>query len=166
MQAKGIWVAGVLATVALGACSRPQPAEPAKPADVKAMMDQHIQPEAQVYWDAVQYISDDKGAREIVPKNAAEWNRTAEAARQLKSLGETLKQPSYAAGRGTDWQDFAQGLIDAATQAEAAALSHKPEKVLEAGGTLYNVCSACHETYMPSPAGLAPTDRTSGKPKG
>lgn len=141
----------------LAACSEKKPPEPA---NVKAFMDQHVQPEAQVYWQAVQYVSDEKGTREIVPENDAKWNRTAEAARKLKALGESMKQPAYANGKGADWQDFAQGLANAASHAEAAALARKPEQVLEAGGILYNVCSACHEVYMPSPGGLAPTDQT------
>ena len=125
-------------------------------ADVKAQMAQHVQPTAQVYWEAVQYISDEQGAREIVPTTDEEWNRTVEAARTLRTLAETLKQPEYAADRGTDWQDFAQGMVEASSMAEAAARSRQPDKVLEAGGVLYNVCSACHEVYLTNPVRLAP----------
>lgn len=147
----------LVAALALAACSPDAP--PAQPADTKAMMLQHVQPEAQHYWNAVSYISDAQGSREIVPANDAEWERTAEAARRLRAWGEKLQTPAYAAGRGEDWADFSRGLVDAAAAAEAAALTKDPAKVLEAGGTLYNVCSACHEVYMPSPAGLAPTDQ-------
>lgn len=163
MQTIGINAAGALVLATLAGCSGSQPAEPA---DTKAVMNLHVQPEAQLYWQAVQYISDEKGAREIVPQNDAEWSRTAEAARKLMALGESLKQPRYAEGKGADWQDFAQGLVDASGRAEAAALTRKPEQVLEAGGTLYNVCSACHEVYMASPGGMAPTDLSSPKPAG
>lgn len=163
MRAIRKWGASVVAIAALAGCSGTKPAEPA---DVKAMMNQRVQPEADFYWHAVQYISDANGAREIVPQNDSEWNRTAEAARKLKALGETLKQPAYAQGRGADWQDFAQGMIDAAGRAEAAAHASSPEQVLEAGGTLYNVCSACHEVYMPSPGGLAPTEQSKTGPAG
>ncbi|MEO5598438.1 MAG: hypothetical protein ABIQ66_07445 [Novosphingobium sp.] len=163
MQMIRMWAAGAFAFTALGGCSGEKPVQPA---DVKAAMNQHVQPEAEIYWQAVQYISDEKGAREIVPHSDVEWNRTAEAARKLKTFGESLKQPAYAQGKGTDWQDYAQGLVDAAGRAETAALARKPEQVLEAGGTLYNVCSACHEVYMPVPGGLAPTDQTSTKPAG
>ena len=163
MRTIGKLAIGALALAALSGCSGERPIEPA---DVKAMMNQHVQPEAQLYWQAVQYISDEKGVREIVPQNDAAWNRTAEAARKLKVLGESMKQPIYAQGKGADWQDFAQGLVDASGQAEVAAQSRKPEQVLEAGGTLYNVCSACHEIYRPSPGGLAPTDQASAKPAG
>jgi cytochrome c2 len=75
-----------------------------------------------------------------------------------------LKQPEYAAGRGSDWTEFAQGLADVAEQAEAAAVARDPDRVLDAGGTLYNVCSACHEVYMPSPVRLAPDPHTNPLP--
>ena len=126
--------------------------------DVKALMAQHVQPTTQVYWDAVQFISDASGVREIMPRTDAEWQRTVGAASKLKQLGEELKSPGYAAGRGSDWRAFAQGLVDVAEQARHAAEEKSPDRVLEAGGTIYNVCSACHEVYMPTPAGLAPTD--------
>jgi hypothetical protein len=128
------------------------------------MMAEDLQPTAQAYWDAVQYISDANGLREIMPQNDTEWSRTAEAARQLKKLGEELKQPEYSANRGTDWKAYAQGLVDVAEQAEHAANSHRPKDVLETGGIMYNVCSACHEVYMPDPGGGAPTDQTKPTP--
>ncbi|RIV82604.1 hypothetical protein D2V17_14920 [Aurantiacibacter xanthus] len=137
-----------------------------QPADVdaatKSLMIAEVQTQAQIYWNAVQFISDENGLREIVPETDADWERTAEAARQLRSLGEELKRPAYAAGRGSDWQQFSQGLVDVAEKTEAAALSRDPHQVLEAGGVLYNVCSACHEHYMELPAGLSPNAPEAG----
>jgi len=68
-----------------------------------------------------------------------------------------LRTPAYAKGRGQDWQEFAQGLSDAAGLAAQAAAAKNVNEVLEVGGALYNVCSACHQAYMKSPASLAPT---------
>lgn len=141
-------------------CSGCSGQDTAATADIKEEMLQDVQPAAQTYWSAVQYISDETGEREITPQSEEEWNEVAEAARKLKDYGELLKKPEYAAARGSDWQDYADGMIEVAGLAQAAALSHSPERVLEVGGTLYNVCSACHEVYMPSPAGLAPTYST------
>jgi len=152
--------AAAILILSMSSCAKPQEV---KPADAKSYMIEHVQPAAQTYWDAVQFISDEKGAREIVPTNAEEWNETVEAARALKQAAETLKQPAYAANRGTDWQDFAEGLTQAATRAEIAAQSHEPDKVLEAGGTLYNVCTACHEIYLPTPVRLGPDPHNSAQ---
>jgi len=155
------WSLAATAILLVAGCSKQD--QPVKK-DVKALMAQHVQPTTQTYWDAVQFVSDASGAREIVPKNDAEWQRTAEAAKMLKQLAEELKDPGYAEGRGSDWQAFAQGLADVSEQAQQAAEQKSPEKVLEAGGTLYNVCSACHEVYMPSPGGLVPTDQNAATP--
>ncbi len=155
----------VCALFALGGCSS-QEGNETPAADAKLMMAEHVQPTAEIYWQAVQYVSDENGSREIMPQNDAEWDRTIQAAHRLGELGEEMKQPQYAEGRGADWMAFAQGLVDVSLQAEKAAQTHDPSKVLEAGGTLYNVCSACHETYMPVPGGMAPTSSASPQPAG
>ncbi|MEA3538252.1 MAG: hypothetical protein U9R73_03880 [Pseudomonadota bacterium] len=141
--------------LALAGCGQKE--APVQSADVKAMMAQKVQPASQTYWNAVQFVSDENGTGEVVPQNEAEWAAVVQGAAQLKQLGEDLKRPEYAANRGSDWLDFAQGLVDVAGQAELAAKSKDPDQVLEVGGTLYNVCSACHEVYMPGPIRLAPT---------
>jgi hypothetical protein len=154
-----------ISAAAILLCSGCSAQEEPKAADVKAEMLQHVQPAAETFWNAVQFISDGNGSREIVPQTAAEWQEVIEGARALKKYGATLQGPEYAAGRGADWKDYAKGLVDVAGQAEAAAQSHDPDKVLEVGGTLYNVCSACHEVYMPNPVSVAPgvpTDEKTG----
>lgn len=147
-----------LAVITAG-CNR-EPETP--PVDIKALMANHVQPTAEVYWNSVQYISDETGSRKIEPHTDAEWTRTQKAAATLRQLGEQLKAPAAAGGRGTDWQDFAQGLADVAAQAEQAAKDRSPDKVFEVGGALYNVCSACHEVYMPLPGGAAPAGAEAG----
>lgn len=150
----------VLGMSLVGGCNR----EPEPPlVDAKTLMAKQVQPTAQIFWDSVQYVSNETGNHEIFPRTDAEWNRTLQAAQALKQLGEQLKGPSYAAGRGADWQDYAQGLADVARQAEQAAKDRNVDKVFEVGGSIYNVCSACHEVYMPTPAGLAPEDSGGAK---
>jgi mono/diheme cytochrome c family protein len=119
-------------------------------ASVKQYMASEVQPTAQVYWKSVQYISDEQGSREIVPRNDAEWESVRQAAVQLGQIGEELKQPKYAEGRGAAWTDFADGLIEVSAQAEKAAADKSTEAVFEVGGTLYSVCSACHQAYPPA----------------
>lgn len=126
--------------------------------DVKTLMAGKVQPTAEIYWNSVQYISDAAGSRKIEPKTDADWARTQAAAATLRQLGEQLKSPGAAAGRGTDWKDYAQGLSDVAKLAEQAAKERNPDKVFEVGGSIYNVCSACHEVYMPVPGGARPAE--------
>ena len=56
--------APLLIAVAVAGCN----GEPAPvPYDVKALMATDVQPTAQIYWNAVQYVSDAAGLRKIEP---------------------------------------------------------------------------------------------------
>jgi cytochrome c556 len=120
---------------------------------VQQFMAQDVQPTSDIYWKAVQYISDDSGSRDIVPQTDAEWQRVQDAATQIVGYAELLKTPAYAEGRGGDWIQFADSLAEVGKLAEQAAAEKNPDKVFEVGGTLYSVCSACHLIY---PATVGP----------
>jgi outer membrane PBP1 activator LpoA protein len=119
-------------------------------ASVKDYMAGEVQPTAEIYWNAVQYISDEQGDHEIFPRNDAEWEDVRQAAVRLGEMGAELKEPQYAEGRGAAWIDFADGLIEVSAQAEKAAADKSTEAVFEVGGTVYSVCSACHQAYPPA----------------
>jgi hypothetical protein len=117
---------------------------------IKDFMAKKVQPTAQVYWDAVRFISDETGEHEIMPRTDEEWNKVRQAAIDLQAHGERLKQSPYTDGRGADWSQFAQGMIDVSKLAEQAAVEQNVDKVFEVGGTVYSVCSACHQVYPPA----------------
>ena len=129
-----------------------------KPVDLpygttQQFMANKVQPTSEVYWNAVGAVSElidgEPVFREFQPETDADWQKVAEAAVSLRQYGEVLATPAYAEGRGDDWLDFAKGLQDVAKLAEQAAIDKDPEAVFEVGGTLYNVCSACHQAYPP-----------------
>lgn len=121
--------------------------KPAVP--VKDLMAQDVQPTAEIYWDSVKYVSDETGNHDIFPKTDADWQKTREAAARIAKLGEQLKSSDYAAEHGPDWVEFSDGLIEVAGKAEQAAIDKDVDAVFEVGGTLYSVCSACHQAYLP-----------------
>lgn len=123
--------------------------DPASQKDVHELMTTKVQLAAQVYWDAVQYVSDVRGVREILPTTDAEWERTRRAAADLQDYGKMLQTGAYSGGRNPDWKDFSQGLVEAAKQAEKAAADRDKDSVFKAGATMYNVCLACHTAYPP-----------------
>lgn len=140
--------ARILAATALAAllagCNQ-APAAPEK--TIQQLMAQDVQPTADVYWKAVQYISDEQGNRDVVPQTDAEWQRVKDAATTIVEYAELLKTPGYTEGRNDDWVKFANSLAEVGKQAEQAAAEKSPEKVFEVGGTMYSVCSACHMVY-------------------
>ncbi len=147
------------AVLALGACSGGQPGdavagEGGEPAFVRAhtiqqLMADVVQPTADIYWRSVQFVSDETGEHDIRPETDAQWLATRTAAASLTEYGNLLMTPLYAEGRGEDWMDFSRGLVEIGMQAEQAAIARDPDKVFEVGGTLYNVCTGCHQLYPP-----------------
>ena len=138
----------------LGGCNQ-GPATPDK--TVQQLMAEDVQPTADIFWKSVQYISDETGEHEILPKTGAEWQRTRDAATRLGELGALLKTPGYTEGRGEDWVQFSDSLIEVSKLAEQAADEKSTDKVFEVGGTIYSVCSACHQMY---PAETQPDEGT------
>lgn len=113
------------------------------------LMAQVVQPTAEVFWDSVQYISDEAGQHEILPETDEDWQRTRTAAATITEMGNLLMTPVYAEGRGADWIEFSRALIEVGQQAEQAAVNRDVDAVFEVGGTMYSVCSACHQAYLP-----------------
>jgi len=124
---------------------------------IKEFMAQRVQTTAMVYWDAVRYESelvDGKPVeRDIRPQTDAEWAKVRQAAVDLQAFGALLQTEDYAAGRGEGWNQFASAMVEVSKRAEQAAVDKNPDKVFEVGGTVYAVCSACHQAYPPAAAG-------------
>ena len=140
-------IAVCLLAGALGACGQGA-ATPEK--TMQQLMAQDVQPTAEVYWNSVQFISDETGDHDIRPETDADWKKTRDAATKLGDLAVLLRSPAYTEGRGEDWTTFANSMSEVARLAEQAADSKDPDKVFEVGGTIYNVCSACHQVYPPA----------------
>lgn len=132
-------------SAALAACG-----EAAPDTTAKDYMAQQVQPTAEIYWNAVQYISDEAGSHEIFPETDAEWEDVRKAAARLAEIGAELKEPRFSEGRGAAWIEFSDGLIEVAGKAEQAAVAKDVDAVFEVGGTVYSVCQACHQAYPPA----------------
>jgi hypothetical protein len=117
---------------------------------VQQLMAEVVQPTTEIYWDSVQYISDEQGQHEILPETDADWKQTQDAAVRIQELGELLQTEGYAHDRGEDWIQISQSLVEVGKMAEQAAVDRDVDKVFEVGGTIYNVCTACHQVYPPA----------------
>jgi hypothetical protein len=128
----------------LAGCKAAAPAE-----SVKDLMKNKVDPASKVYFEAVQYISDETGQHDIRPQTDADWEKVRKAAADLQDYGKQLQQDDYTKGRNPDWTKFSQAMVEAGQQAEDAAKAKDVDKVFEMSGTVYAVCSACHMAYPP-----------------
>ncbi len=140
-------IPALAAAALLAGCDR---GPPLPDQTMQQLMANEVQPTAEIYWDSVQFISDEEGYHEIVPETDADWQKTRDAATRMAELAELLQTPGYAEGRGEDWIQISQSLVEVSRLAEQAADSRDPEKVFEVGGTMYSVCAGCHQAYPPA----------------
>ena len=115
-------------------------------ADVKQVMTAILEPAAETYWDAVGTVIDTTGTHEIAPQDAEEWSAVWRAALVVAESGNLLMMEGRARDRD-EWMRLSRAMVDAGTRAARAAESRNPAAVFEAGGQLYEACTACHSAY-------------------
>ena len=114
---------------------------------LQQFMKDKVDPTSKIYFDAVQYISDETGNHDIVPQTDADWEKVRQAAADLQEQAGLLQSAAYTEGRNEDWTRMAKDLATVSQQAEQAAKDKDPDKVFEVSGTIYAVCDACHMAY-------------------
>jgi len=147
--------------MAVVACSGSQqpPAATATPAappfhttlTTKQLMTWIIDPNATAIWGSVGSVATDKGTEERHPQTDEEWGRFRNSAATLVESGNLLMLD----GRAVDqdqWMATARGMSDAAAQVLEAAEAKDVEAYFDAGGALYEACTACHSKYLIVPA--------------
>ena len=115
-------------------------------ADVKQVMTAILEPAAETYWDAVGTVIDSAGTHEIAPQDAEEWAAVWRAALVVAESGNLLMMEGRARDRG-EWMRLSRAMVDAGTRAATAAETRNAAAVFEAGGQLYEACTACHSAY-------------------
>jgi hypothetical protein len=146
--------------MALAGCSgakEPPAAAPAAAAPpfhttltTKQLMSWIIDPNAVAIWNSVGSVVTDKGTEEKHPKTDAEWATFRNAAATLVESGNLLMLD----GRAVDndqWMATSRGMADAAATVLEAAEAKDVEAYFDAGGALYDACTACHSKYLVAP---------------
>lgn len=140
-----------MCTVTMFGCTTPPESNtpPFKPNySVLHLMEGPIAHAAEVYWDAVSTIVDEKGITEHFPRNDEEWEAVWAAGITIAESGNLLMIPPRARDQG-DWIKWSSQLVDMGIEAAKAAEAKDPEQVLGAGERVYNVCTGCHMQYIP-----------------
>lgn len=118
-------------------------------ATVRDLMRGPITLSAEVYWESVSMIVDAEGAHQNEPETDEEWFEVWSAAISLAESGNLLLMPTRNVDE-PEWRQFSEDLIDAGLAAAQVAADRDFMGVLEHGGYIYEVCLACHETYVPA----------------
>jgi hypothetical protein len=116
----------------------------------KQLMSWIIDPNATAIWNSVGSIVTDKGTEEKHPKTDEEWASFRNAAATLVESGNLLMLD----GRAVDndqWMATSRGMADAAATVLEAAEAKDVEAYFDAGGALYEACTACHSKYLVGP---------------
>jgi hypothetical protein len=152
----------IIAAALIAACGgQPEPAEEAprfvKAHNIKGLMANVVEPQAQIYWRSSGYVMDEKGETDLTPTTDERWLATRSAAATVTEMGNLLMTPLYAKGRGADWMEFSEALVKIGMRAEKAAADRNSEAVFEVGGIMYQVCTSCHQVYVEAEEKANPT---------
>lgn len=158
----------VLAAMAAAGCTLQPSRQHARyrpVANVLELMESVIAHSAEEYWGAVSIVVDEDGVTENFPETDEEWEEVWAAAMSLAESGNLLMMPPRAVDDG-DWIRYSQDLVDVGVEAVAAAEARDPERVLDVGERVYNVCVDCHARYVPelSRRVSGPRDGAAGAP--
>jgi hypothetical protein len=151
---KAALLVSALALLAMGCSAKAPPAaavaSAAPPfhnvANVKQLMNWIIDPNADVLWDSVGTIITEQGTEEHQPRTDEEWEAVRNSAAMMAESGNLLMMDGRAFDRD-QWMKDARGLIDAANTAIQAAEAKDVPALFDAGGAVYEACTACHSKY-------------------
>jgi hypothetical protein len=147
IAAAGIAAAGIAAAGIAGCASEPELPPFMPVTTVDQLMDSVIAHAAEVYWDAVSVIVDANGVTEKAPQTDEEWEAVWSAAISLAESGNLLMMAPRAVDDG-EWMQMSAAMVRVGVEAAAAAEAKDPDRVLEVGEQVYNVCLACHTRYI------------------
>jgi hypothetical protein len=131
------------------ACAQPAEPPPFKPvASVLELMEGPIAHAAEVYWGSVSTIVDKDGIHENFPQNDEEWEAVWSAGLTIAESGNLLMM-SPRAEDNDEWMRLSAALVDVGLVAAQTGEAKNPDRVLEQGEQVYNVCTECHMKYIP-----------------
>src|SRR5437764_9148871 len=156
---------------------------------VKELMESIIDPSADVLWQAVGTVVDNKGFHDALPKTPEDWRAVRAAAVRMVEGSNLLMMPGRAAApAGTksevpgvelepgeiaalitknrnSFDGFALALQQVALQALRATDAKNSALLLDAGGQMEEVCEGCHQAFWYPYAGAPQAAGPQSAPK-
>jgi hypothetical protein len=146
------WLAPLFLLISISCSSQP-PAPAMPPFDtsvsVKDLMENVMDPAADVVWESVGTIMTKEGTFERAPANDDEWNRVKAGAITLVETGNLLLIPARTGG-SEEWVSLAQAMIAQSKRAIKAAEDHDKQATFDIGADIYESCVNCHKRFDPA----------------
>lgn len=112
------------------------------------LMENVMDPAADVVWESVGTIMTKEGTFERAPANDDEWNAVKAGAITLVESGNLLLIPARTGG-SQEWVSLAQALIAQSKRAIKAAEDHDKQATFDIGADIYESCVNCHKRFHP-----------------
>lgn len=106
-----------------------------------------LDPAAEAIWDSAGFVITEEGEFSLEPKNQEEWDKVLYGAKVISESAFLLSRPQIAKNR-KDWIAVSSLLETTGDKAFLAAEKKDVEELFKAGAEIYQVCVACHQTYM------------------
>jgi hypothetical protein len=142
----------------MSSCAREQPPAFAMISTIEDLMEGIVEPSAAKLFEIGGQRATAAGVETIAPADEDEWAMVVHNATAVAEVANILKalDPHAKDGDGVDTRvreaDFrrdVQAMFDAAMSVRRGAEARDPAMVFEAGGRLYDACTACHTKYLP-----------------
>jgi basic membrane lipoprotein Med (substrate-binding protein (PBP1-ABC) superfamily) len=133
----------------VSACGGQQPPPFTAVVETKDLMDNVMERQADIVWNAVGTIVTAEGVEERRPKTDEEWQALKAAAINLTETGNLLMIAPRAQD-GDRWMQNVQKMMAQGERMIAAIDRKNPQDVFDVGSDLYDTCTTCHMQYMPA----------------
>lgn len=146
------WILLAASAVLLAACSPQKPAAPTYDTtlSVLELMEHVVDPQAKAFWGASGTVTTAEGEVDLSPTTEQGWAAAENAAAAVVEAGNLLMLPGRARDDG-EWMTYSKQMSQVGLKAMRAAEAKDKQAMFDVGGELYEVCTACHEKYLPKP---------------
>ena len=115
--------------------------------EIHDLMAHLLDPAAETIWDSAGFVITEEGEFSLEPKNQEEWDKVLYGAKVISESAFLLSRPQISKNR-EDWIAVSGLLKVVGDKVFEAAEQQDVEELFIVGAELYQVCVACHQTYM------------------
>ena len=115
--------------------------------EIHDLMAHLLDPAAEAIWDSAGFVITEEGEFSLEPKNQEEWDKVLYGAKVISESAFLLSRPEISENQ-KDWIAVSGLLKVVGDKAFESAERQDVEELFKVGADLYQVCVACHQTYM------------------